>query len=176
MSEPKWLDPQEANTWEALIWMMRAVDQALDDQLQRDSQISHASYGILVALSRVEGGSVRMGTLAQAMGWSQSRLSHAVARMEKADWVRRVPCPTDKRSNLAQLTEAGRQKLVDAAPGHVAAVRHLVIDALEPEQLQTLAQIGETVVGQAMAILGDTLPFSAIPRLNDSRRGGTPAP
>jgi DNA-binding MarR family transcriptional regulator len=104
-----------------------------------------------------------MGVLAEALGWSQSRLSHAVARMEEAGWVRRIPCPKDKRSNLAQLTEAGRQKLIEAAPGHVAAVRHLVIDALEPDQLDALTQIGEAVVHRAADMLGDASPFKRVP-------------
>ena len=162
MPEPQWLNGQEARAWAALLWMSRAVDLALDRQLQRDSQIPHASYGILVALSQRDGQTMAMGVLAEALGWSQSRLSHAMARMEEAGWVRRIPSPTDKRSNLAQLTEAGRQKLVDAAPGHVAAVRHLVIDALSPEQLEALTQIGETVVHRAADILGDAMPFKRI--------------
>jgi DNA-binding MarR family transcriptional regulator len=158
MSEPKWLDPQEARVWSAVLWMMRGLDLALDHQLQRDARITHASYGILVGLSQQEGQSLPMGVLAQTLGWSQSRLSHAVARMEKVGWVRRVPSATDQRSNLAQLTEAGRQKLVEAAPGHVAAVRDLLIDALTPEQRDTLRQIGETVVDRAFDALGDAAP------------------
>jgi len=162
MPEPQWLNGREARAWAALLWMSRAVDLALDRQLQRDSQIPHASYGILVALSQRDGQTMAMGVLAEALGWSQSRLSHAMARMEEAGWVRRIPSPTDKRSNLAQLTEAGRRKLVEAAPGHVAAVRHLVIDALSPEQLEALTQIGETVVHRAADILGDAMPFKRI--------------
>jgi DNA-binding MarR family transcriptional regulator len=162
MPEPQWLDSRELRAWEALLFMARAVDLALDRQLQRDSQIPHASYGILVALSLRDGQTMAMGVLAEALGWSQSRLSHAVARMEEAGWVRRVPCPTDKRSNLAQLTEAGREKLAEAAPGHVAVVRHLVIDALTPEQLDALTQIGEAVVHRATGVLGDTAPFKRI--------------
>lgn len=162
MPEPQWLNDQEARAWGALLWMSRAVELALDRQLQRDSQITHTSYGILVALSRQEGQAMPMGGLAEVLGWSQSRLSHAVARMEEAGWVRRIPCPTDKRSNLAQLTEAGHQKMTEAAPDHVAMVRHLVIDALQPEQLDALAHIGEAVVDRAVDVLGDASPFRRI--------------
>jgi hypothetical protein len=56
---------------------------------------------------------------------------------------------TDKRSNLAELTAKGRQKLAETAPGHVAAVRHLVIDALTGEQQRALAQISEAITAQA---------------------------
>lgn len=155
MAAPKWLDPQEARVWSAVIWMTRGLELAMDHQLQRDAQISHASYGILVVLSRQEGRSLPMGVLARNVGWSQSRLSHAVARMEKTGWVRRVPSPTDQRSNLAQLTDAGAQKLVEAAPGHVAIVRRLIFDALEPDQLRALEQIGAIVADRAFDELGE---------------------
>src|SRR3954466_7880761 len=105
MSEPRWLDDHEAHAWRALLWMTHAIDRTLDHQLQRDSKIPHATYEILVALSTSEERTLPMGVLAYNLGWSQSRLSHAVARMEKSGWVRRIPSSTDKRSNLAQLTE-----------------------------------------------------------------------
>jgi hypothetical protein len=34
----------------------------------------------------------------------------------------------------------------EAAPGHVAAVRHHVIDALSDEQIEQLAAIGEAIL------------------------------
>jgi DNA-binding MarR family transcriptional regulator len=79
--------------------------------------------------------------LARSLGWSQSRLSHAMAWLRKSGWVRRIPCPTDNRSSLAQLTAKGRQKLTEAAPGHVATVRHLV-RAVEVVTVGTARQQG----------------------------------
>ena len=40
------------------------------------------------------------------------------------------------------LTETGRRRLGAAAPGHVAAVRATVMDALTPEQVRALGVIG----------------------------------
>ena len=109
------------------------------------------SYQVLVALSEHKQDAPRMSDLALSLAWSQSRLSHVMAWLEKSGWVRRIPCPTDKRSNLAQLTAKGRQKLAESAPGHVAAVRHLVIDALTGEQQRALAQISEAITARADA-------------------------
>jgi hypothetical protein len=50
------------------------------------------------------------------------------------------------------ITEAGRQAIADAAPGHVAAVRDLVIDVLDPEQLRVLAEAGEAVAARLTAV------------------------
>ena len=149
MPEPEWLTEQEHSTWRALVAMIRTVNEQLERQLQRDAQITHAGYQVLVALSERKEDAPRMSDLALSLAWSHSRLSHVMAWLERSGWVRRVPCPTDKRSNLAQLTAKGRQKLAEAAPGHVAEVRHLVIDALTGEQQRALAQISEAITARA---------------------------
>jgi DNA-binding MarR family transcriptional regulator len=151
MPEPEWLTDQEQSTWRALVAMIRTVNEQLERQLQRDAQITHASYQVLVVLSEQKEDAPRMSDLALSLAWSQSRLSHVMAWLEKSGWVRRIPCQTDKRSNLAQLTAKGRQKLAEAAPGHVAEVRHLVIDALTGEQQRALAQISEAITARRRA-------------------------
>jgi DNA-binding MarR family transcriptional regulator len=151
MPEPEWLSDQEQSTWRALVAMIRTVNEELERQLQRDAQITHASYQVLVILSEHKEDAPRMSDLALSLAWSQSRLSHVMAWLEKSGWVRRIQSSTDKRSSLAQLTAKGRRKLAEAAPGHVAEVRHLVIDALTGEQQRALTQISETITARGRA-------------------------
>lgn len=106
----------------------------------------HAYYEILVRLSEAEARSMRMSELADATRSSRSRLSHAVARLEERGWLVRVECPTDKRGQIAMLTDNGFAELEAAAPGHVEAVRKHLIDRLTPEQITQLEQIGSVVV------------------------------
>jgi DNA-binding MarR family transcriptional regulator len=89
-----------------------------------------------------------MSELATVTLSSRSRLSHAVARLEERGWVVREDCATDRRGQNARLTEAGFAVLAAAAPGHVETVRGYVIDGLTPEQLEQLAEIGETIVAK----------------------------
>jgi hypothetical protein len=44
------------------------------------------------------------------------------------------------------LTDAGLAKVVAAAPGHVARVRHLLVDAVPADDLAALRRIGEIVL------------------------------
>jgi DNA-binding MarR family transcriptional regulator len=97
-------------------------------------------------LSDVPGRTLRMSDLAVMTQSSQSRLSHAVSRLEGNGWVRRIPCPDDRRSTLARLTDAGFDVLAAAAPGHVATVRTHVFDRLSPEQVGQLREIGRTIL------------------------------
>jgi DNA-binding MarR family transcriptional regulator len=91
-----------------------------------------------------------MSELADRTLSSRSRLSHAVARLEERGWVARTDCPTDRRGQLAHLTDAGFEVLRGAAPGHVEAVRANLIDLLDAEQLQQLGAIGDAVVAKVV--------------------------
>jgi DNA-binding MarR family transcriptional regulator len=69
-----------------------------------------------------------------------------VSRLEGKGWVRRESCPGDGRFINAVLTDAGWQKLTDIAPGHVAAVRELLVDNLTGEQFKALGEISAQVL------------------------------
>lgn len=106
----------------------------------------HAYYEILVRLSEAPDRRLRMSELADSAGTSRSRLSHAVARLEEAGWVRREACPTDRRGAFAVLTDAGLEALTEAAPGHVEGVRAYLFDQLSAAQVEQLRRISEAVV------------------------------
>lgn len=117
------------------------VQEELDRQLQRDSGMPHAYYAMLVKLSEAPGRMMRMSELATELNSSQSRLSHAMKRLEERGWARREPCAADKRVSWAILTDAGLAVLTAAAPGHVEAVRQTLFDRLTPDQLRHLREI-----------------------------------
>ncbi len=152
MDHTRWLDADEQRTWLAFLATNRLLMELLDRQLQADAGIPRTYYEILVRLSEVPDGTLRMSELASSSMSSRSRLSHAVARLERAGWVRRRECPTDRRGALAELTEDGRAALEAAAPGHVEAVRTHLFDRLSPEQVGQLRQICETLAQDLGAV------------------------
>ncbi|MEV0005747.1 MarR family transcriptional regulator [Micromonospora sp. NPDC050980] len=141
----RWLNPDEQRTWRAFLAASRALMETLDRELQRDAGLPHAYYEILVRLSEAPDRRLRMSDLAEVTGSSRSRLSHAAARLEAAGWVRREDCPTDRRGQLAVLTDDGFATLAAAAPGHVDGVRRHLFDALSPAQVDQLRRISETL-------------------------------
>ncbi|WP_460342310.1 MarR family winged helix-turn-helix transcriptional regulator [Actinoallomurus acanthiterrae] len=145
MSETRWLSPDEQSAWRAYLNAHRLLLDAVDAQLRRDSGMPHAYYEILVRLSDTPDRALRMSVLADGLRVSASRLSHAIARLEERGWVRREDCPTDKRGQLAVLTDEGFAALAAAAPGHVEAVRGALFDALDPEQVRWLGAISQTL-------------------------------
>jgi DNA-binding MarR family transcriptional regulator len=146
MTEPKWLDQDELAAWMPLAAVLIKLPAALDAQLRRDAGISHFDYMILASLSGQPDRTLRMSELADLASGSLSRLSHAVTRLEQRGWVRRETCPGDGRATNAILTDAGWNKIVATAPGHVETVRALVIDGLTKAQVRQLREISQRVL------------------------------
>jgi DNA-binding MarR family transcriptional regulator len=142
----RWLTDEQQTAWRPFAALLFRLPSLLDAQLQKDAGIGHFEYMVLAHLSEAPGRTLRMSELAAIASGSLSRLSHVVARLEAKGWVRRESCPGDGRFINAVLTDAGWQKIVETAPGHVAAVRRLLIDALAPEELRSLGQTSAQIL------------------------------
>ena len=140
-AEPRWLTSGELDTWVNVAQMLMLLPAALDRQLREDTGIPHAYYQILAMLSHEPDRSMRMTDLARVVGSTTSRLSHAVASLEQRGWVLRQACRSDKRGQIACLTDAGLAALEAAAPGHVEEVRRLVFDHLTEDDVACLGAI-----------------------------------
>jgi DNA-binding MarR family transcriptional regulator len=146
--EPRWLTADELEAWRAIAKLMARVPAALERQLQRDAELSYLEYYVLAQLSEQPQRTTRMRELAALTDAEQSRLSHLVGRLERRGFVRRAADPTDRRSTLATLTDAGYDHLVAAAPRHVERVRELVIDPLSPELLAAVKDAGDRIIAR----------------------------
>ncbi len=131
--------------WRGHLRMSWLVAAAIERDL-RQAGLSHPDYYVLVQLSESPERRMRMSDLAAGIQWSKSRLSHHLDRMELRGLVSREDCPNDARGAYACLTPAGLRAIQDAAPAHVASVRRHFIDALTPEQLESLGQISDSVI------------------------------
>jgi DNA-binding MarR family transcriptional regulator len=137
----RWLTDAEQRTWRVFLSANRRLFTELDGHLQHVTGIPHAYYEILVRLSEAPGRELRMTQLADASISSKSRLSHAVARLEERGWIERTACPTDRRGQVARLTDVGFAALEAAAPSHVDQVRAMIFERLTPEQVDQLREI-----------------------------------
>lgn len=140
------LGGEDLETWAALATVLEWLPAALDGQLQRDAGLTHFEYGVLYALRGAPDATLRMSVLAGFANSTLSRLSRAVTRLEAKGWARRTPDPADGRYTLAILTDAGRQKVDEATPGHVRTVRTLVLDRLTRPQTRQLREISRRVL------------------------------
>ena len=141
---PKWLNSTEMKAWRKYIVSSRRLLEALDVDLA-DHDLSMADYEILAQLSDAQDRRMRMSELADVAMFSRSRLSHRMKVMEKAGWIKRESCPSDKRGSFAVMTAKGWKAIVAAAPDHVESVRNRFINHLSKADQVALAAIFEKV-------------------------------
>jgi DNA-binding MarR family transcriptional regulator len=65
--------------------------------------------------------------------------------------VERAACATDLRITYAQLTDAGREKLLAAAEGHDASIRALYGEHFADSEIESVAEILGKLPGVAGA-------------------------
>ena len=148
MARVKWLSAAEREAWVRFAAVLELLPGVLDAQLMRDEKLTHFEYFTLAMLSEAPERTLRMTALAARTNATLPRLSRVVSRLEARGYVVRKPCPEDGRATNATLTEAGWEKVVRTAPGHVATVRAHVIDALSPDQLAQLSEICQRLLGK----------------------------
>jgi DNA-binding MarR family transcriptional regulator len=145
----RWLNQEQQKHWRAWIASSTLLTDRLSRELQESSNLTINDYEILVRLSESDNRAMRMSELASQTLLSRSRLSHQIDRMEKAGLVERTVCDTDRRGQVAHMSELGWQTLVDAAPAHVESVRKHVLDVLTDEEFVAL--------GSALSKIADHL-------------------
>lgn len=143
-----WLSPTEREAWLGLVRVLARLPSLLDGQLERAAGLTFFGYTILAILSEQEDRSLRMSRLAACTDASPSKLSHAARQLEARGWIRRDTDPDDGRCIRAHLTAAGHDAVTAAAPGHVAQVRSLVVDALDPDLLAAFTRATGAVLGR----------------------------
>src|SRR4029453_7780467 len=146
MDEPRWLTDEQQQAWRRFVMVLFKVPAALEAQLQRDAGLTHMGYLVLLTLSEREDRRLAMSKLAKLASASLSRLSHVVARLEAQGGGRRERDPEDGRVQIAVLTDAGWDKVVESAPGHAEAVQQLVFDRLTPTQVKQLAKACDSLL------------------------------
>jgi DNA-binding MarR family transcriptional regulator len=142
---PRWLDERELRAWGSFLDLWRGLASGMERQLAH-SGVSGAEYQVLAPLGEASGQPLRPRELTAATGWDRSRLAHQLRRMEHRGLVTREEHPADGRGTLVRLTDAGRDALRRAAPGHVDWVRTHFIELLTRDELETLTAISERVV------------------------------
>jgi DNA-binding MarR family transcriptional regulator len=144
------LPAEQAETWFAYMRVVLRMDYEVNRQLQADAGLSHPDFHVLNALSDSPGQRLRLSDLAVRIGWERSRVSHQVLRMEGRGLVDRLPSTTDARATEAVLTTAGRAALRRASPGHVALVKTMFFDGLDPELLEPLRRALQQIHDQVV--------------------------
>jgi DNA-binding MarR family transcriptional regulator len=144
-SVPGLRDPR-MKTWRTFLVAHAQVRRQLERELQAEQSIGLADYELLLMLAFADGRRLRMGDLADRLALSRSGATRLIDRLETGALVARVSCDTDRRGQWAQLTDAGYQRLRNAAPTHLRGVCEHFLDRIPAAELDELRTTLERVV------------------------------
>lgn len=144
VSGADWLDADEMDAWLTFIETQGDLMAAIEADLA-PTGLTLGDYRVFVHLSAAEDQSMRMCDLADLLQLSPSGVTRRLDGLVRAGWVARRGSDDDRRVMLAVLTPAGVAKLEEAAPVHVASVRHRIIDRLDRADLEAMAHIFRTI-------------------------------
>jgi len=142
---PRWLNEDQQRIWRLYLNGVARITEDLDAELRKFG-LDLGEYEILVNLSESETHQLRMSELAARVRQSRSRLTHTVARMEAKGLISRLSCPSDRRGVIANLTDAGYELLVKAAPYHVESVRRVLVDPVSKADFTALGRVMQAVL------------------------------
>ncbi|SFW80334.1 MarR family winged helix-turn-helix transcriptional regulator [Amycolatopsis australiensis] len=136
------MSPEDWQFWDTWMRAHRLLVAELDRALQRDCGISKAEFSVLMTLRQP----MRVGALADALGWEKSRVSHLLTRMEHRGLVERTEDGASGRRTGVGPTADGRRTAERAIRAHGGNIRRLVLDRLTPEQAAAIRGWSEQVV------------------------------
>ena len=132
----------------ALLRAHAASTRALNAQLLADHGLTLSDYEVLLRLAWSPDRRMRRVDLAEEVLLTASGITRLLDGLEKAGWVERGTCDSDRRVVYAVLTESGLTKLREAAASHVAQVEELFAERFDAAEIEA--------VGNLLSRLGGT--------------------
>ncbi len=125
MDAERW-SAEEMSGWRAFLEAHARLAPLIEAQLEADGDITHAQYGILLAL-QAEPQGLPMSRIAETVFSSRSGLTYQVDRLVERGLLTRSVDPDDERRRVVRLTRDGVDVLAAVTPGHLALVRELFV-------------------------------------------------
>jgi DNA-binding MarR family transcriptional regulator len=136
--------------WRTFLTAYANVIRQLEAELEERQSLALTDFDVLVQL-HFAGGTLRMRDLADSVLLSRSGMTRRVDRLEEAGYVSRFACETDRRGSMAQLTDAGRERLEGALPVHVKGIQTHFVAKLSPAELELVRSTLSKVVTESPA-------------------------
>jgi DNA-binding MarR family transcriptional regulator len=134
------LDDPALKTFGFLIEVSARLQRSLGQALEEGVSLPLGWLEVLLRLARSEGEQLAMGVLANQIVLTTGGVTRLIDRMESAGYVERRPCPTDRRVLYAGITEAGKQKMYEAARVHAEGLRE-AFEVFSVQDLDTLHRL-----------------------------------
>ena len=116
------LSASEQRLWRDFLRFSGSAISAVERELFAATGLSGSDFQVLARLHEADGRRMSQKELGEQTGWTATRLSHQLARMQRRELVERAASGRGRLMEIA-LTDPGRRAYEAALPTHAAAVR-----------------------------------------------------
>lgn len=139
------LDGPEMEAWRGFLRAHQVVMAKLDSEMQDRHDLPLLRYDALVQLYLADG-PLRMHEFADRLLLSRSATSRFVDRLERDELVERRLCADDRRGMEVELTPKGQDRLREASPTYLDAVRRYFVGHLDDDHIEALGSAFDKVL------------------------------
>ena len=133
----------EQRAWVALLRAHASAMSRFNGELMSAHELTLNDYEVLLRLAQEPERMMRRVDLAKSVLLTPSGITRLLEGLERAGYVERASCDSDARVTYAQLTDAGDDKLREAAETHVTGIREFFRGRFSKDELQALGGLLE---------------------------------
>ena len=139
----------ELTEQEMKIWLMyketfKAIFGRITKENYDKTGVSDGDYMVLDLLTSSQAGGLRQQELADGMGWSKSRLSHHLTRMEKRGLIEKRPLDKGNAIQVV-ITPKGTSAFDAVRPISANGIKRYFIDMLTEQDMEWIAGLASRV-------------------------------
>jgi DNA-binding MarR family transcriptional regulator len=144
----EFLEPEEWESWGALMLLHRLVLQNLDAGLRSADGLSVTEFDVLITLFNASDQRLGMSVLGDRVLLSPAGTTHLVTRLERSGLVRREVDPSDRRRWFTVLTDDGDRALRSARQTHNVILRQTLFAATTAAERRVLRRLWQRLSAQ----------------------------
>ncbi|MCA1012923.1 MarR family winged helix-turn-helix transcriptional regulator [Halobacillus halophilus] len=125
----------------------RSVADLVRDDIQRYG-LNPTEFGVLELLYHE--GEQPLQKIGEKILLASGSITYVVDKLEKKEYLERVPCPNDRRITFASITEKGREFLNEIFPDHWKQIERITGGLTDEEKVQAielLKKLGKNTEG-----------------------------
>lgn len=134
-------DDKTIESWARLVRAGDAIQSRIEADLKAKGLPSLSWYDVLLELDRVGLAGMRPYELEEHLLLPQYGLSRLIDRIEKAGYLKRVPCKEDARGHNLVITTKGRNIRRKIWPVYARALQEMIADKLSKKETETLSNL-----------------------------------
>jgi DNA-binding MarR family transcriptional regulator len=143
----------ELRLWLRLLTCTTLIETEIRKRLRTRFNETLPRFDLMAQLERVRDG-MTLGEVSKRMMVSAGNVTSLVDRLVKAGYLERRPAPNDRRSQLIQLTQAGRAHFNRLAANHEKWVAELLGDLDSKEMAAAMSELAKVKKSVRRAIGG----------------------